>query len=143
MALGSKNKFLGYRIRWVMGSICNCLINPAWVMKNCPDESAKLLDKRSIVTRSISKIMFATGIAYYLVGFYIFRIVVWDCTFDLGLRVYFEKLTHLHLEYEGRSLDKISLLIYHTRANMVCGLYTFYPLFKVHLCTVTFGVMHG
>ena len=54
-----------------MGSICNCLINPAWVMKNCPDESAKLLDKRSIVTRSISKIMFATGIPYYLVGFYL------------------------------------------------------------------------
>ena len=24
-----------------------------------------------------------------------------------------------------------------------CGLYTFYPLFEVHLCTVTFGFMYG
>ena len=33
--------------------------------------------------------------------------------------------------------------IYRTRAIIIRGLYTFYPLFKVHLCTVTFGLMYG
>jgi hypothetical protein len=28
---------------------------------------------------------------------------------------------------------------YRTRAIITRGLYTFYPLFEVHLCTVTFG----
>ena len=37
--------------------------------------------------------------------------------------------------------DKI--LAYRTRANISRGLYTFYPLFEVHLCTVTFGLMYG
>ena len=33
---------------------------------------------------------------------------------------------------------------YSTRAIITCGLYTFYPLFEVHLCTVTFlGLMYG
>ena len=32
---------------------------------------------------------------------------------------------------------------YRTRAIITRGLYTFYPLFKVHLCTVTFGLMYG
>ena len=35
------------------------------------------------------------------------------------------------------------LLIYRTRAVINCSLYTFYPLFEVHLCTVTFGHMYG
>ena len=26
---------------------------------------------------------------------------------------------------------------------MTCGFYTIYPLFKVYLCTVTFGLMYG
>ena len=29
---------------------------------------------------------------------------------------------------------------YRTRAIITRGLYTFYPLFEVHLCTVTFGL---
>ena len=29
-----------------------------------------------------------------------------------------------------------------TRAIITRGLYTFYPLFAVHLCTVTFGLMY-
>ena len=33
--------------------------------------------------------------------------------------------------------------IYRTRAIITRGLYTFYPLFEVHLCTVTFGLMYG
>ena len=32
---------------------------------------------------------------------------------------------------------------YRTRAIITCGLYTIYPLFEVHLCTVTFGLMYG
>ncbi len=32
---------------------------------------------------------------------------------------------------------------YRTRAIITRGLYTFYPLFEVHLCTVTFGLMYG
>ena len=32
---------------------------------------------------------------------------------------------------------------YRTPAIITRGLYTFYPLFEVHLCTVTFGLMYG
>ena len=32
---------------------------------------------------------------------------------------------------------------YRTRAIITRGLYIFYPLFEVHLCTVTFGLMYG
>ena len=32
---------------------------------------------------------------------------------------------------------------YRTRAIITRGLYTFYPLFEVHLCTVTFGIMYS
>ena len=32
---------------------------------------------------------------------------------------------------------------YRTRAIITRGLYTFYPPFEVHLCTVTFGLMYG
>ena len=32
---------------------------------------------------------------------------------------------------------------YRTGAIIACGLYTFYPLFEDHLCTVTFGLMYG
>ena len=37
----------------------------------------------------------------------------------------------------------LSSLIYHTRAIITRGLYTFYPLFEVYLCTVTFGLIYG
>ena len=33
--------------------------------------------------------------------------------------------------------------MYRTRAIITRGLYTFYPLFEVHLCTVTFGLIYG
>ena len=36
-----------------------------------------------------------------------------------------------------------SAYMYRTRAIITRGLYTFYPLFEVHLCTVTFGLMYG
>ena len=32
---------------------------------------------------------------------------------------------------------------YRTHAIVTHGLYIFYPLFEVHLCTVTFGLMYG
>jgi hypothetical protein len=32
---------------------------------------------------------------------------------------------------------------YRTRAIITRGLYTFYPLFEVHLCTMTFGLIFG
>ena len=38
---------------------------------------------------------------------------------------------------------RLLIMIYRTRAVITRGLYTFYPLFEVHLCTVTFGLMYG
>ena len=46
--------------------------------------------------------------------------------------------TVLSVSYSVRALA-----IYRTRAIITRGLYTFYPLFEVHLCTVTFGLMYG
>ena len=40
-------------------------------------------------------------------------------------------------------IPTLSTFMYRTRAIMTRGLYTFYPLFEVHLCTVTFGLMYG
>ena len=43
-------------------------------------------------------------------------------------------------------LSKLRLEInvsYRMRAIITGGLYTFYPLFEIHLCTVTFGIMYG
>ena len=34
-------------------------------------------------------------------------------------------------------------LMYRTRAIITRGLYNFYPLFEVYLCTVTIGLMYG
>ena len=41
-----------------------------------------------------------------------------------------------------KNIGKISTY-YRTRAIITRGLYTFYPRFEVHLCTVTFGLMYG
>ena len=52
----------------------------------------------------------------------------------------------LSLEGGLRELFKIlgfKINIYRTRAIITRGLYTFYPLFEVHLFTVTFGLMYG
>ena len=35
------------------------------------------------------------------------------------------------------------LIVYRMRAITTRGLYTFYPLFEVHLCTATLGLMYG
>jgi hypothetical protein len=76
---------------------------------------------------------------------------------------YFENITHvnfpipyiplrgqnpcLHINFEGftpSTIDNDSLKQkYRMRAIITRGLYTFYPLFEVHLCTVTFGLMYG
>ena len=40
-------------------------------------------------------------------------------------------------------LQNLNKFRYRTRAIITRGLYTFYPLFEVHLCTVTFGLMYG
>ena len=40
-------------------------------------------------------------------------------------------------------VSNILKLYYRTHAIITRGLYTFYPLFEVHLCTVTFGLMYG
>jgi hypothetical protein len=50
--------------------------------------------------------------------------------------------------WAGKQKFKFSQLLpgstrYPTRAIITHGLYTFYPLFEVHLCTVTFGLMYG
>ena len=43
---------------------------------------------------------------------------------------------------EQRTIECV-FLAYRTRAIITRGLYTFYPLFEVHLCTVTFDLMYG
>jgi hypothetical protein len=35
------------------------------------------------------------------------------------------------------------IITYRTRAILTRALYTFYPLFEVRLCTVTFDLMYG
>ena len=53
---------------------------------------------------------------------------------------------NLVLNYVLNVTFNIGLLcrnVYCTRAIMARGLYTVYPLFEVHLCTVTFGLMNG
>ena len=39
--------------------------------------------------------------------------------------------------------DPLCKRMYRTRAIVTRGLYAFYPLFEVHLFTVTFGRMYG
>ena len=41
------------------------------------------------------------------------------------------------------SFFDLSKIIYRTRDIITRGLYTFYPLFEVPLCTLTFGLMYG
>jgi hypothetical protein len=43
----------------------------------------------------------------------------------------------------GAWLTNSNLKLYRMRAIITRGLYTFYPLFEVHLSTVTFGLMYG
>ena len=45
--------------------------------------------------------------------------------------------------YEEKAIWLEHTYIYRTRAIITRGLYTFYPLFEVHLCTLTFGLMYG
>ena len=51
-------------------------------------------------------------------------------------------ITSKNLSNENKKTH-FGILIYRTRVIITCGLYTFYPLFEVHLCTVTFGLMFG
>jgi hypothetical protein len=44
---------------------------------------------------------------------------------------------------KGLLVSRKYVCMYRTRAIITRGLYTFYPLFEVHLCTVTFGFMYG
>ena len=39
--------------------------------------------------------------------------------------------------------DRKIIITYRMRAIITRGLYTFNPLFELHLCTVTFGLMYG
>ena len=39
--------------------------------------------------------------------------------------------------------ELVQKTIYRTRAIIIRGLNTFYPLFEVHLCTVTFGLIYA
>ena len=52
----------------------------------------------------------------------------------------------LHPQLLDEYLNANGILVifkYRTRAILTRGLYTFYPLFKVHLFTVTFGLIYG
>ena len=68
-----------------------------------------------------------------------------------GITVYCELLLYgfkkiaLWGDTTGWRMAKTTLpvVVYRTRAIITRGLYTFYPLFEVHLCTVTFGLMYG
>ena len=46
------------------------------------------------------------------------------------------------LELELNTFEGV-FIKYRTRAIISRGLYTFYPISKDHLCTVTFGLMYG
>ena len=60
---------------------------------------------------------------------------------------YHRQLFFLDKPYQYDNIDcgVLSSVIpnYHTCAIITCGLYIFHPLFLVHLCTVTFGLMYG
>ena len=43
----------------------------------------------------------------------------------------------------SKSVSLLVIITYHMRAIINHGLYTFNPLFEVHLCTVTFGLMYN
>ena len=57
----------------------------------------------------------------------------------------FAKIADIREVFFFRNFRILSRLnsMYRTRAIISRGLYTFYPLFEVHLCTVTFGLMYG
>ena len=46
------------------------------------------------------------------------------------------------MQENARDGIKVDMYKYRTRGIISRGLYTFYPLFEVHLCTVTFGLMY-
>ena len=55
-----------------------------------------------------------------------------------------ERKKHMAVFIQGNLFIAMYLKsIYRTRAIITRGLYIFYPLFEVHLCTVTFGLMYG
>ena len=56
---------------------------------------------------------------------------------DIDSKLFFENIPVVPGALKGKAN-----IIYRTRAIITRGLYTFYPLFEVHLCTVTFGLMY-
>ena len=52
-------------------------------------------------------------------------------------------LLEISLNTKSKSVVETLKYNYRTRAIITRELYTFYPLFEVHLCTVTFGLMYG
>ena len=72
---------------------------------------------------------------------------------DVDIKLVSQELLHLTSLLKTKSLlillkqryvyPRTALsLVYHTRTIITRGLYTFYPLFEVHFCTVTFGLMY-
>ena len=56
----------------------------------------------------------------------------------------YRALHWLPKRYLSRSFDSLTHEnMYWTHAIITCGSYIFHPLFEVHLCTVTFGLMYG
>ena len=49
----------------------------------------------------------------------------------------------LNSKFSGLTASLLGVMKYSKRAIITRGLYTFYPLFEVHLCIVTFGLMYG
>ena len=52
-------------------------------------------------------------------------------------------MDEIYLEVDKLTDLVLSGPIYRTHAIITRGLYTSYPLFEVHLCTVTFGFTYG
>ena len=48
--------------------------------------------------------------------------------------------TNKKIERTYKIVNLKSQLYYHTHAIITCGLYTFYPLFEVHLCTAPWAL---
>ena len=86
-------------------------------------------------------ILFVYQIQRFQVPFFKLKSI---CTYLLLLRT--STYTIFRLDTVPRFFDPIghqSTSAYRTRAIITRSLYTFYPLFEVHLCTVTFGLMYG
>ena len=89
------------------------------------------------------KIFFRTDMIIEKVFKKIFNPIVMS-HYQIFLQKYVKHILSSKLMKSGQNIRMYKyFVVYRTRAIITHGLYTFYPLFEVHLCTVTFGLMYG